>query len=330
MRPRKRDLHLPRCVYHRHGAYWLVQRNRWTRLGTDLPAALAEYARRIQPRRDGGMAKLIEQALDARRSRIANSTWAQYQVVARKLAAILEEFQPHEVLPRHLAEIRQAMDATPNMANRVLSVARLVFDYALERGLVDANPVIGIRRLSETKRTRLLTGDEVAAIREHAAPRLRVIIDLLTLTGQRVGDVLAIRYADMTEAGITFTQQKTGARLTVRWSPELRAVVEYAKALHGNVRALTLLHNRRGKAPDYRTTKWQWDRACALAGVPDAHLHDLRAYALTHARSQGIDATALAGHTSAAMTRRYLRDREIPLVDGPSFGRLFAEQRKRP
>lgn len=329
MRPRKRDRHLPPCVYQRHGAYYLVRRGKWIPLGRDLPAALAQYARQIAPASRGSIGKLIDEALAARQRAIASSTWAQYRRVGDRLAEMLAEFEPHQVLPRHIAELRQAMDATPNMANRYLSVLRIVFDYALERGLVDSNPAIGIRRLAEQQRTRLLTDAEVAEIRAKAPPRLQVIIDLLALTGQRVGDVLAIRYADLADEGIRFEQQKTGARLTVRWSPELRAVVERAKGLHGNVRALTLLHNRRGKAPDYRTTRDQWERACQAAGVSDAHLHDLRAYALTRARQQGLDATALAGHTSAAMTRRYLRDREIPLVDGPSIGRISDVGRKR-
>jgi len=80
--------------------------------------------------------------------------------------------------------------------------------------------------------------------------------------------------------------------LTVEWSPELRAAVEAATQLHGKIRALTLLHNRRGKTPDYRTIKLQWDKACTAAGVPDAHIHDLRAKALTDAKRQGTDATA--------------------------------------
>lgn len=325
MRPRKRDRHLPACVYQRRGAYYLVQRGRWIPLGRDLAAALAEYARHRRPEPTGAMQRLIIDALDAKRPKLADSTWAQYQIVARRLSEILAEFEPHQVLPRHIAEIRHAMAATPNMGNRALTVLRIVFDYALERGLVDANPAIGIRRSPEVKRTRLLTDAELDAIREHAVPRLRVIIDLLALTGQRVGDVLAIRYSDLTETGVSFVQQKTGARLTVRWSPELRDAVERAKGLHGNVRAMTLLHARRGKAVDYRTTRDQWERACEAAGVTDAHLHDLRAYALTRARQQGLDATALAGHTSAAMTRRYLRDREIPVVDGPSIGRIWTK-----
>jgi len=86
-------------------------------------------------------------------------------------------------------------------------------------------------------------------------------MDLLFYSGQRVVDALSIRYADLRAEGIYFEQDKTDARLTVRWTPELGAVVDRAKALQGdNVRALTLLHNRRGKAPDYRTVRDQWDK----------------------------------------------------------------------
>jgi hypothetical protein len=111
-----------------------------------------------------------------------------------------------------------------------------------------------------------------------------------------------------------------GAKLVVPWTTELRAVVDRAKLLHGNIKALTLLHNRRGKTPDYRTVALQWTKACGAAGVADAHIHDLRAVALTAARKQGLNATRLAGHSSPAQTERYLRDREEPLASGPSFG----------
>jgi len=39
----------------------------------------------------------------------------------------------------------------------------------------------------------------------------------------------------------------------------------------------------------------------------------------TEAKRQGLDPTALLGHADAKMTRRYLRDREVPVVEGPSF-----------
>lgn len=322
MRPRQKNRHLPPCVYFRHGAYYLVKSGRWEPLGKDLAAALAEYGRRLQAP-IGGMSSVIDAAYAEMLPGLAASTQKQYKLAANKLKKIMVEFAPEQVKPRHVAQMKSALAKTPNMANRVISFLRQVFDYALERELVDSNPVVGIKRLEEKSRGRLISQGEFDAIYVKAGPRLQVIMDLLYFTGQRVGDVLKVRRADLLEDGILFVQQKTGARLIVRWSPVLRTVTNRAGELYGNVRAFTLLHNRRGKAPDYRTVKLQWDKACKAAGVADAHLHDLRAMSISAANRQGKNARALAGHTTEAQTLRYLRDHEIPVVDGPSIGRLI-------
>ena len=76
-----------------------------------------------------------------------------------------------------------------------------------------------------------------------------------------------------------------------------------------------------------RTIRDKWERACKLSSVQDAHIHDLRAMAITAARAQGLDAQALAGHTSPAMTRRYLDSKEVPVVDSPIRQSLDVEQK---
>jgi integrase len=316
-------------VYFRHGAYWHVKRGKWTRLGSSLEGALAEYAR-IYETPEGSMAELIDTALAHIRPTLKRSTATQYEGAARKLKKMLVQFSPEQVKPKHIAAIKLQMSKTPNMANRCLSLLRQVFHFALEQQLIESNPAVGIRRHIEPKRTRLISMTEYEAIYAKAGPRLQVVMDLLIRTGQRVNDVLSIRRADLTEEGIRFVQQKTGAKLIVHWTPELRAVVERAKTLHGNVRALTLLHNRRGKRPDYRTVALQWTTACEAAGVADAHLHDLRAVALTAARQQGLNATGLAGHSSPAQTARYLRDRQEPIAEAPSFGQSNRQPLKKP
>jgi integrase len=326
-RPRKSDRHLPRCVYAKHGAYWYVKKGRWTRLGDTLPAALEAYARLIDAP-SGGMADLIDAAMIELRRRVKPSTAKQYETAARKLKRMLVEFAPEQVQSKHVAAIKVKMATAPNMANRMLSVLRQVFVYALEQGLVNSNPVIGIERYDEAKRDRYITDAEYAAIYEKAGPRLQIIMDLCYLTAQRISDVLAIRMADVTDDGIRFAQGKTGEKLTVRWSPDLRATVERARKLRGNILTPTLLQNRRRKAPDYSSVKIQWSAACAAAGVLNAHLHDLRAKSLTDAKRQGWDATALAGHKSAAMTERYIRLREFKSVDGPSFRRSIDSDEK--
>lgn len=320
-RPRKKDRHLPPCVYQRHGAYWYVKGGKWRRLGSELRQALEVYAS-LAGGREGSMAGLIGQVLEEVRPTLKESSYRQYRGAANRLKVMLAEFAPEDVEPKHVAHIKRHLAATPNAANRTLSFLRIVFDRLVEWQLVPSNPCLGVKQFKELKRDRLLSPDEYAAIYAKAPERLQVIMDLLYLTGQRVTDVLRIKRSDLTAEGVLFQQQKTGKRLCVAWSPELRAVVERAKALRGNVVALTLLHARKGKPVDYRTTKDQWDKACVAAGVKDAQLRDVRPMSITAAKAQGLDATALAGHASQKMTERYIRDRQTPLVAGPSIGQL--------
>jgi integrase len=312
MRPRRIDKHLPQSVYLKHGAYWYVRNRKWHRLGSALGPALAEYARLLDESNRGEMATLIDAALPGIVAGKAASTQAQYRIAADKLRHAFAEFSPRQVQQRHVAQLQEGMRATPNMANRTLSVLRQVFDYAVRLQIVDSNPAAAVRRLDEAKRGRYLTDAELAAIRAQAGDRLRVVIDLLYLTAQRPADVLALDKSAYTDAGVVFRPRKTagstGVRICVAWTPGLQDAVE---------RARTHLRGRGGSV-DYRTTAMQWRAACEAAGVPDAQMRDVRAKALTDARRQGFDATALAAHASAAMTERYIRQRDTMLVRGPA------------
>lgn len=316
MRPRTKDRHLPSCVYQKHGAYWLVKQGKWTRLGDDLGTALAEYARR-QGQKKGGMPELIDDALPGIIKGKANSTQDQYTIAANKLKAVFEDFAPEQVQARHVYELQDALSDTPNMANRCLTVLRLVCVYGTKRGRMETNPCNGVERLPEAKRDRLVERDEFARIRAQASKRLGAIMDLSFLTGQRLMDVVTIHRADLREDGIYFRQAKTDAKLVVRWTPQLREAVERAKAIGGKINALTLFHTRRGTPPAYRTVYDEWVRACRKAGIEDTDMRDIRAMSATNAKKQGKNPTALLGHASPEMTKRYLRGRETPIVDGP-------------
>jgi len=333
-RPRKKNRELPDCVYLKHGAYWYVKKGKWKRLPekgpSTLSTALKAYAEIVEAPR-GGMDTLIDDALDAMRPRLKQNTIDQYEIAAKKLKSMLAEFAPDQVRGKHAAGIKKAMKKTPNMANRVLSFARQVFDYALEEQLpgVDSNPFVGVRRHKERKRDRLVLAEEYDAIYAKCGPRLQVIADLLRLTGQRITAVLRIRRTDLTEIGIRFPHHKTEAKRIVRWNPELRAAVERAKALRGNVQSFTwLLPGRLDKPPNYRSVKLQWDKAVRAAGIENARPHDLRAVAATRADEQGKDATDLLAHTSPQQTKRYLRGREERIVEGPSFRQSIDSTKK--
>lgn len=310
---------LPPRMHEKHGAFYFVdKKHKWHRLGATFEEALEAYASFTAEVPDGSMISLITTAMPVLTRGVKANTRKQYDAAAKRLKTVFAEFKPEDVKPKHVAQVKLAMVKTPNMANRVLTVLRLIFAYAVEQQLVEWNPCVGIRRHPEAKRTRHLADAEIAAIKAVAPPRLRCMIDLLYLTGQRVGDILTLRRSDLTDAGIVFVQQKTGARLIIEWTPELRAAVEAAKGLHTNLKAMTLFHTRRGGSPAYGTVRDQWRRACERVGVADANIHDLRARSITDAEDQGLDPQALAGHSDPKMTKRYIRQRKIPLVKGPT------------
>ncbi|MCE1082553.1 tyrosine-type recombinase/integrase [Pseudomonas asiatica] len=320
MRPRKKDRHLPPCMYMKHGAYYLVRKGKWERLDKDYQGALLAYAKFMGGKGQGGMPKLIDDALDSMRGRLAENTVKQYEAAALKLKKNLAEFEPRQVLPRHVAALKLHMSDTPNMANRVISFLRMVFAYALEQQIVDSNPCTGIKRHIEKKRDRYITDEEFAAICDAASPYIRSILEMCYLTGQRIGDVLAIKLSDITDRGIAFDQQKTGAKLIVGMTPDLEQLITRAKAIPRKVRGLTLFCTRGGGKPvSYETVKDAFKKACEKAKVTGATIHDLRAKSLTDTDRQGNDAQKLGGHTDAKMTKRYLRLREVDVAQPPSM-----------
>jgi integrase len=316
-RPRKLQLHLPACVYHRHGAYWHVVGGKWHRLGADLAPALSEYARRISRPADK-MPGLLARWLD--NSDVADSTRHTYAVIVRQLSAILAEFEPHQVTARDILAVMHHHRKKPGMANHMRSVLIGALDLAFLESLVERNVARDVRPLRMAARDRYLTDEEFAAIHGKATPTLQAIMDLCYLTGQRISDVLAIRHADLGNEGITFRQQKTKHRMIVAWSPDLEAVVARTKSLHQSLRGLNLLHTRRGTPFTYSTVRTLWDRACNAAGVGDAHIHDIRAKAATDARAQGLDSQALLGHASESSHLRYLRSKETPIAQPVNIG----------
>ena len=318
MRPRKKDRHLPPCVYYKHGAYYLVRAGKWVNLGRDYASAIHKYAT-LHSRSGTNMGALIDKALaDAHERGLKANTLEQYGIAARRLKDAFAEFAVADVQPKHVGQLMDAYRKSPNFANRMRSLLKMAMDHAVRVGMRDANPVLSIERFDERQRTRYITDEEWRAIYAEASSALRCMMDIAYYTGQRIGDVLAIRLTDVSEQGVSFRQEKTDKRLLVEMSPSLSDAVERAKRLH-RTRPLYLLGQRNGKIRSYRGARDLFARAASRAGIKDVGRHDIRAKSITDAKAQGLDAKALAGHSTEAQTNRYLRGKTTARVKGPSF-----------
>lgn len=300
-------------MHENHGAYYYVYRNKWTFLSRDFSDALRLYAGLVAPK-TGGMPALLDRYLA--QANVAPKTMKTYTVCATRLKVAFEEFQPADVKPQHLYEYFAAKNVTQGMSGQFRSVMIGAMKLAVKEGLVERNLMREVETFSSGKRDRYITDGEYLAIWDNASPTMRAIMDVCYLTGQRIGDVLSIRYADLKESGIAFKQQKTGTELIVEWSPDLEAAVATARALHQSVKGMTLFHTRRGSKFSYSTIHTLWLRAVERSGIENAHIHDIRAKSATDAKKQGVDSMALLGHKSESVHQRYLRNKDVPIVQG--------------
>ena len=88
-------------------------------------------------------------------------------------------------------------------ANRVLTLARTVFNWACAEDLVDTNPTFGIRkRGAEISRDRVLDDEEVRAFwrgleKAPITPTVVTILRLALVTGQRIGEIAGTRKCEI-------------------------------------------------------------------------------------------------------------------------------------
>lgn len=317
MRQRKKDRHLPQCVYLKHGAYWIVKKGKWRKLGHDLHTALQEHARIISTP-EGGIPALIDKAMPSIIEGKSESTKKQYANSAELLKVALGGFRPDQLRHADIVQIMDGFSDKQAIANRMLTVLRLVYKWALNRRIVEVDPTVSVDRYKQTSRDRLITPQEYRAMYAHSPDWLQVIMDLCYLTGQRIGDVLKMERGHLQAEGIFVEQEKTGKRLIVGWTPELEAVVDRAKALPSSVASVRYILATRAGKPRAHTNVWRaFKAAAAKAGVENVTLHDLRAMSGTEAERQGMDPTALLGHTDRRTTKIYLRDKSARVVSGP-------------
>lgn len=310
-RPRKQNRDLPACVYLKHGSYFYVKNGKWKNLGKDKKAALIQYAK-LSVRQTDGVAGLLARWFDE--LEVADATKKNYRHAVKILSKAFSEFDPHQVTARDVMTLMHHYRKKPASANLYRNVLMGAMDVAFMEQLVERNVVRDVKPFKTATRDRYLSDAEFNAIRSKASPTLKVIMDLCYLTGQRISDVLAIKYADLTNEGIQFKQHKTKHRMVVAWSTELRKVEADAKSLHKCVRGLTLIHSRKGTPLTYSTVRTLWDRARNAAGINDATIHDMRAKAATDAEQQGLDSKKLLGHRSESSHNRYLRSKETPVA----------------
>ena len=132
----------------------------------------------------------------------------------------------------------------PVMANRVKALASTIFNFASKKALVPetfANPCANVEQpTKEESRERVLNDDEIKALWKHLDTRAEPtasIYRLVLLTGQRPGEVKAMRWRDVDTENIwtiPATETKNKREHKVPLSSHALAVMEQLRPLTGD------------------------------------------------------------------------------------------------
>lgn len=319
-RRRSTNLDLPPRMHKKGECYYYVTTStprKWIRLDTDLSKARVLWAQ-IENGLDASdpmFTELLDQYLVSKKFlALAPLSRRTYESAAKKLREVFAGVPIASILPYHVAQW-QDNHHSPNQANIGKAIMSNVFDMAIRRGLVEINPTKEIKPIKTDVRDRYITDDEFRAIYEAANDVVKVAMDISYITGARISDILKITLQDVREDGLFVQQQKTKKKQLFSMTTALAEAIERAKRLpRPVVRGFHLICTRRGQPYSYATFNDFWLVAVREAKVEGVHFHDIRAKAATDAKALGIDYQALLGHTSKAMSDRYVKIRETEKV----------------
>jgi integrase len=162
--------------------------------------------------------------------------------------------------------------------------------------------------------------DQAAAYLAAAPPAYRPLAELLISTGLRIGEAVALEWADVDTEALTIRvsrSRKVGGKLggtktdqarIVHIGPRTAEVLEQHRRASNPLNVLVFATSR-GTMPAPSNIRRRWHSpTLKAAGLPHIRLHDLRHTAATLAVAGGesiLFVQAQLGHTSVRTTQRY-------------------------
>ncbi len=198
-------------------------------------------------------------------------------------------------------------------ATRTVGLLGGIFSFAIDRGLRDDNPVIGVKRFPDRKCERFLSLEELSrlgtSLQKAADDGENAIavaaVRLLILTGCRKSEILALKWdwIDWERGCLRLPDSKTGAKKVPLGVPALDLLASLPK-IEGNSHVLP----GSGANGFYTGLPKFWERLRLRAGLDDVRLHDLR-HSFASVAAAGGDSLivigAMLGHKDSATTARY-------------------------
>jgi integrase len=199
------------------------------------------------------------------------------------------------------------------MARKCVVRIAAIYNFAMARGIYEANPAKGVRKFKERKAERFLSAAELARLGEAFSEAARsqksttgvAALRLLALTGCRKGEVLGLQWdhVDFDHACLRLPDSKSGQKIVPLGAAALSLLTSLPRF---EKNPFVLPGNRGENSYGGIERLWNWIRD--KAELPGVRIHDLRhSFASVGAASGDslLVIGAILGHRNAATTQRY-------------------------
>lgn len=295
--------------------------------GEDLPVA--------------SLAKHLETWLAKKKPEVSSATYSFYAGVRKKLEDYFGDRMSDDMnnfVRQDITSFRNELSSrlAANTVNHHIKVVRMVFKDALRDGFVLENPAEHVDAVKDDKSSKLkrkpFAIQELRLVMEHATSEWRSMILFGLYTGQRLGDIVRLRWSqiDLNRGVIYLVTGKTGKRLHI---PLAKPLLEHIGTLPAgddpeeciHPRAYELLQSSAGGK--VTTLSNQFTKILEHAGLREKtthqkkgqgrsakrqamqlSFHSLRHTAVSLMHEAGIPAAsvqALIGHDSEAVHQAY-------------------------
>jgi len=182
-----------------------------------------------------------------------------------------------------------------------------IFSLAIAHGAATHNPAAGLTLVGSPRRDALWMPEDVDAWMrfcetDPSGQRWRLMLMLLLYTGQRIGDVLAMTWADYDGSYIKVKQEKTGAKVEVYCHRVLKGELERWRASQ-QIIGQTILTRYDGRPLSYNRVRNKTTEILAMIERRHLQLRDLRRTAATKLAEAGCTTPQIAAITGHSIER---------------------------
>ncbi|MET3559766.1 integrase [Bartonella japonica] len=326
--PKPRPPHLVKQITQYGKIVWYVRIGHGKRIrvrgtyGTqefvdNYKSALAELQGIIPPKPkagklvEGSFAWLLKQYLNSSHwHSYSNTTRKQTEYILMKINDSIGNIPYQTIEKKHIIAGVERRKETPAMAISFLKALNGLFNWAIDQGLLENNPTLGVKRpvLHNKGGFAVWTEEDVEKYYQkwsHGTHE-RVWIDVLLYTGLRRGDAVRIGWKDVKDNIIHLKTEKSKFQTEVFLPilPELATTLEA-----GPTGKETFICGKNGNKLIKASFGYMFREACNTAGIKKS-AHGLRKLAATRAANSGATVAqlkAIFGWTNDAMASLYTK-----------------------